>query len=368
MNPVQLPALTASALLVEVDDSNRYNSDVVANDKVEPEAASSSESGFRTAIELGTKIEYENESASRSPQLEIDSNVRASIDSSESARDPESQLELPVFGDQPVKLRRLNDSVVGIPVNSPDPISLQASASVASDQEVNIINSILPSPKIYESTSGMRGTTAPKAKTVAYTTGPKGSLVKTQKNPRSKKSYDDFLKQFMALTNYNEAQAKDFIRIFNEWNGVDKQRASGMLYSITQLGANRRLLAQLFNIGSGRYSNILQGVRPQQSRANTLAITQLQKDELNIVRDAIPIDDESYACSHRQYTFYVGDDEITSVQKLFEKYYLQNPAIKGKKMALDTFRKYWSLLHSDIRLKKLREDECDTCMELNLSK
>jgi hypothetical protein len=140
-----------------------------------------------------------------------------------------------------------------------------------------------------------------------------------------------------------------------------------MLIALRHKGARRTILQNVFGIGGYRYDHMMQQKDPSKPRDNGRSMSPEDINLLNIVRSSIPISDESFGCNHRQYTFYIADPEMTSVDKIFQKYYVDNEAITtAKRMKKDTFRKYWCKLHSDLRFKKLKEDECDTCIELRI--
>lgn len=203
-------------------------------------------------------------------------------------------------------------------------------------------------------------------KPVNYELGPKGSIVKKQLNPRKvDKKSDSFYEDILISRYFNgdQKQGREFIDLFRIRDKAGDRLANGMLCTLKQMGCKRTIMERVFGIGGYRYDH-LDIERAQRTYQNSNAMTPSEIAMLQVARDSIPIADEGYACNHRQYMFYIDDPEITSVEKIYQKYYVNNPLILGRKMAKDTFRRYWNALHSDLRFKKLKEDECDTCIIL----
>ena len=199
--------------------------------------------------------------------------------------------------------------------------------------------------------------------------GHKGRLTTKHKNPREKKDKEYYFTLFARLCyGGNEVQARQGIQDFKALNLARRiQEANVYLIDWNHRGAKRTLLNKMFSIGSTRYQTILnRGYKKPKSGDNKFKITKEMVEQLEICRQCVPIDDEGMACNHRQYIFYIGDPEITSVKKLWGKYYKDNDAIDGRKMSAMSFHKYWGKYHSDIRFRKLKEDECDTCIQLQI--
>ena len=202
---------------------------------------------------------------------------------------------------------------------------------------------------------------------VNYELGPKGQVIIHNTHPRQLKPFSAYESEFFTkVFNGDSERGKIFIAEFKNINAENPERANGMLATLISAGVNQRLLQKLFGIGCNRFYTIKQyGQKTYKPRSNSNKVTNEQIDMLQVCRDAIPLSDEGFSCNHRCQQVYIGDPMITSIEKLYEKYYLTDDyGVSGKRMALPTFRKYWHALHSDLRFKQLKEDECDTCIEL----
>lgn len=207
-------------------------------------------------------------------------------------------------------------------------------------------------------------------KPVTYKLGQKGQVIVHQVNPRKFKSLESYEQEFFGkVFNGDSEKGRRFIDTFKSINAHDTARANGLLTTVIAAGVNQRLLSKLFGIGCNRFNTIKEyGSKPRKTSYNPNKVTTEQLAMMQVCRDAIPVDDEGFACNHRCQMQYIGDPDMTSIEKIYQKYYVVDTfGVKGKRMALPTFRKYWATFHSDLRFKQLKEDECDTCIELNLA-
>lgn len=199
--------------------------------------------------------------------------------------------------------------------------------------------------------------------------GEKGRLIRQQKKKRKGFGERDY---FAIMTDRyfdgNVDRARSAVERFNIANASESTRheATGMLKILYDMGAKRAILTSVFKIGGYRYDRLKKISEPRAKYQNINAVTEEQIEQLSVTRKLIPIADEGYACNHREHILYIGDEDITSIAKLWEKYYMNEPSIKGKKMAQETFRKYWNVYHSDIKFRKLKEDECDICIQFKI--
>ena len=207
-------------------------------------------------------------------------------------------------------------------------------------------------------------------KPVSYKLGQKGKVIVHQVNTRKLKSLESYEQEFFGkVFNGDSEKGRRFIDTFKSINAHDTARANGLLTTVIAAGVNQRLLSKLFGIGCNRFNTIKEyGSKPRKESYNPNKVTPEQLAMMQVCRDAIPVDDEGFACNHRCQMQYIGDPDMTSIEKIYQKYYVVDTfGVKGKRMALPTFRKYWATFHSDLRFKILKEDECDTCIELKLA-
>ena len=73
-----------------------------------------------------------------------------------------------------------------------------------------------------------------------------------------------------------------------------------------------------------------------------------------------------YPCSHRKMKRY--SVKFDSYKELWVAYTLYSPPLqeKRRKMKQSTFQKYLRGVHPDFALKRVKEDECDTCIRLKM--
>ena len=205
--------------------------------------------------------------------------------------------------------------------------------------------------------------------------GYKGKLIIPQVKTRKLKKKEQYKMELIMRGFGGDKQLyENFMAEFTLKNKSDRDFASGMLAEVIRRGQlGWRLLSAVLKIGYGRYKRITSkeytnDSEPLPGKAkpgpNKNKVSDEQIAILELCRNSIPIDDIGYACNHRRQISYIGDSDITSIEKLYVKYYLNNKNFSGKVMALPTFRKYWDAYHSDLRFRTLKEDECDTCLEL----
>ena len=273
---------------------------------------------------------------------------------------------------RPLALRKDNVNVQIKVSESVNPLSL---TSLRLSPNANLKSTGCQSPSNVSNTSGSPFNDAymldraPPASNVDVKVGYKGMLIKTQKKPRKLKPPDDYLREFTkAFFNGDKELADNWILTFkmrNDPKGLDYEKSNCMLETLYHQGARRTILMKVLHISGPRYANLVEPkYGPRRNGFNPKAVGSSGVSALGIVRQSLPILDEGYSCNHRQVMYYINDNEVTSIKKLWEKYYINNPLITTTKMAMETFRKYWNEYHSDIRFKKLKEDECDTCIEL----
>jgi hypothetical protein len=119
-------------------------------------------------------------------------------------------------------------------------------------------------------------------------------------------------------------------------------------------------------LGETRFSNCRDGKKTFEFSGgkNNVAINEEQLAQL--LRALVLVPSEiGYPCGHRRLQTYCTDDNISSMQKLYEIYYLPFEASLGlKKMKESTFEKRVRAHFPDFKLHRLSEDECDTCVDL----
>ena len=145
-------------------------------------------------------------------------------------------------------------------------------------------------------------------------------------------------------------------------------QADGLLIGFIERGARARMLASVFNVGRGRYERLKSGA-PRMTPGGKRNGREVIEDDIKLIhRMTLTLPTESASsCSHRKLDIkYITDEEISSIDKLHEKYYIPFEADKRpipRKLAKETFRKYLGKCFPEIKLDRLQEDMCDICVE-----
>ena len=151
-------------------------------------------------------------------------------------------------------------------------------------------------------------------------------------------------------------------------NKESKNEANGMIAVFIDQGAKETLLREVFGIGYERYRNILHhqsdkvGFGGRNKNAVSVdMIEQLYRFSMHGVPTEL-----GYPCGYRRLLKYCTDPAVTSWEKLYDIHFLKfedgNKFIL--KMGKITFYNFMLAYHPEFRLKRVMEDACDTCIEL----
>ena len=132
-----------------------------------------------------------------------------------------------------------------------------------------------------------------------------------------------------------------------------------------------RMAKAAFQCGSNRLKTVSKGLQPQ--KGNTKGnVNFLTDSDLKNLSDFVnSLDTEpSFACVHRRQKEYIIDPELTSMRAVYARYQLwcNNQKTVLRAMGQSTFYRYIESYHCTLAVNKLKEDECDTCIELKEGK
>ena len=160
-------------------------------------------------------------------------------------------------------------------------------------------------------------------------------------------------------------------RVLNRFQSLNnkesKHEANGMIAVFIEQGAKETLLREVFGIGYERYRKILHNQNDKVSGGrNRNAVSQDMIEQLHrFTMVGVPTE-LGYPCGHRRMLKYCTDPAVTSWEKLYEMHFLKfeddNKLVR--KMGKITFYNFMSAYHPEFRLKRVMEDACDTCIEL----
>ena len=199
--------------------------------------------------------------------------------------------------------------------------------------------------------------------------GLKGSFIRKHQNPHPVKQKVDWVQLF--TDKYCGGSVDEYERVLDRFARVNssssKQEANAIIGVYIEHGAKEAMLREVFGIGYSRYEKILNKKldKPSGGRNNAavsdVMLAQLARFAAHGVKTEL-----GYPCGHRRQLRYVTDPAITSWEKLYQLHFLtfepDNTLIR--KMAFITFFNHMSAYHPDLRLKRVMEDACDTCIEL----
>ena len=255
-----------------------------------------------------------------------------------------------------------------------------ASEAITSDDDANAIatsfDAFATLPDAVETSfDGTRTQNSRDMSTLGETTGEdvyrglKGSFHRKQVHPRKAVETDWSAKFAKIICDGDVEEANRITEKFFRLNGDKKteEMADGMLAVLMEKGAKEKMLRGVFHIGQSRYNRILKNQAKQPTGGtNFKAITPDMMSQLDrLVSTGIP-KELGFPCAHRRLMEYCTDEEISSWEKLYDKYYVPfEPDSNVRKMAYISFYNHMRAHHPGFKLRRLVEDACDTCMELN---
>ena len=163
--------------------------------------------------------------------------------------------------------------------------------------------------------------------------------------------------------------ASSLVTEYYQLNGNPKMKdqADGMIKTFIGLGCSEDCLRAVLKIGYGRYDRINKSLEPATHVGrNHRAFGDESVDQLHRFVQFLPCE-EGYPCGHRAIKRYLTDESVSSLEKLYIKYYkpFENELVNLRKMSLSSFKDFLKAYHPEFRLVRLKEDACDTCIALN---
>ena len=173
------------------------------------------------------------------------------------------------------------------------------------------------------------------------------------------------------LKNFN---VKDLITVFSGlkrgFGEQDWSKADGMIATLITLGLSQLELKVLLKVGGSRVSRITKqidlikrGLINETIRIKpTHAVTKDQIDFIASHMNSFEFE-EGFSCSHRLQKFYLTDPGITW-KSIYEKYASRAFSEKQRTLSFSCWRQKVIELFPNLRLTRVKEDECNTCFEL----
>ena len=131
-------------------------------------------------------------------------------------------------------------------------------------------------------------------------------------------------------------------------------------------GARESLLREVFKIGSERYKKVLHNQSDKGSGGrNGFAVSKDMLDQLYRFTMHVPTE-LGYPCGHRRLLKYCLDPAVTSWDKLYDLHFakFEEDNYLVRKLEKSSFFKCMAAYHPEFRLKRVKEDACDKCIEL----
>lgn len=197
--------------------------------------------------------------------------------------------------------------------------------------------------------------------------GAKGKLTVKHDNPRKVRDDDDYRKDF--VLHYFQNDYSEYEAMISAYENSTPEAQCGVILSYFQRKdpISFRMAKAAFRCGSNRVKIAKRGEVPKKGNSlpNVNALT--SEDRQNLADFVDTLDTEpGFPCVHRRQKEYVIDPELTTLRAVYGRYKLwcSNQKPEARAMAESTFYRYIDAYHCTLAINKLKEDECDTCMEL----
>lgn len=203
------------------------------------------------------------------------------------------------------------------------------------------------------------------AESFKFTRGGKGRLITTHCNPRALKEdpYRTLSEKLKKTGGELDSSIIEFFAVQKQ----NKDTADGIMMSlITNSGMTKKEASHNFKIGSGRWGRLFKKQTARKGHGlNGQQI--LPEDLVHLSAFLASLEVElGYPCRHRKMKRYSADfDTYKNLWKAYSEFVPPSLNIQ-RKMQRTTFLKYLRKVHPDFALKRAKEDECDTCIRLNL--
>jgi hypothetical protein len=201
--------------------------------------------------------------------------------------------------------------------------------------------------------------------------GVKGQLSTSHSNPRALKKRDFFNEFSLKIGGKIALELIERFRNFNNGNKEQKAMADGVLSTLIHShGFGRKVLQDVFEIGTSRYNRVKKGVgkNTEYSRLNGSEVTAEMIKVLSNFVEKLTVE-LGYPCQHRRMKKYIAEEGIDTWQKLYDKYvqFTSDLKLEVRVMKAITFYKYVKAYHVDLAFTRAKEDCCDTCIRLEIA-
>ena len=158
--------------------------------------------------------------------------------------------------------------------------------------------------------------------------------------------------------------------------GKDHSAADGMILSALLSGFTKKMVMELYHIGTSRYLRIRQTIISSKELglpvSTLLNVRYSYSPSHAYDEDTIHFFDtdcksweveEGYACSHRRLCYYLVEEGL-SWKVLHSRYEEKCDKAKKLTMSIERWRQYILKMRPEIRLTRVKEDACDACVHL----
>jgi hypothetical protein len=163
--------------------------------------------------------------------------------------------------------------------------------------------------------------------------------------------------------------------IVTTWKALDKKNqkdlriGDGMIKSLLSSGCSFLEVRVLLDVGGYRVTRMAH--QETTTRAPMIPSHAFTQETIDVLREAREewLLEEGFPCPHLLQRLYFVEENTTwkSVHNKYTEVYLnKNRSPSTKIMTYSTFLQYRKFLYPNVRLSRTKEDECDSCMKLNL--
>lgn len=236
-------------------------------------------------------------------------------------------------------------------------------AAYASDEEEKCIRSLEAISLATDNPAKAAATMAPR---FDFTRGPKGALrTKHTKERSSKVELTSYMHKLAKCLGSSEAATTQLELIANYKANKQEVEADVLMSILIRSGISQRGMKVLCHIGSERFNRLREARQVQCSSLprNGKEVTREMLDffELDVNTWLL---EEGFPCAHRRIKQYVSNG--TTWKKLWIEYFRHAATNNIRGMEYKTWMQYRQKVFPTISLNRVKEDECDHCIKLQV--
>lgn len=235
-------------------------------------------------------------------------------------------------------------------------------ADYSSGEEDRCIKSIEALSMATERSSQAAATLAPR---FDVSRGPKGSLQTKRRQLTEKETQTRYLNSLANCLGSPDIATSTLELIANFRANKQVAEEDALLSLIIRSGMSQKGMRVLCRIGTGRYSRLRDG-RPVQCctlprNGKEITTEELQFFELDVNTWIL---EEGFPCAHRHIKYYVSNG--STWKKLWLEYFKRCTVNNTRGMAYKTWMQYRQKVFPTISLNRVKEDQCDHCIKLQV--